>query len=498
MISERIGEEVRRLLSAGRAGSEEGMTQVPMGVEYPDGAIAYVAFELPAGADPFVHLFPGEEGLQGYLRMQEDLAEGVFDLLGTDYRDWLEVPYLELDIGGTDEALTEGEKEVCRRVPGLSVWPALRRMTPFLLGREEQDPALIARMEGALAAINWYLDQGDELPGDEELFDCGQLLMITISAGGFAARRVGIPPLQGRQYFWESSRELRGAMLEVLEEAGSLRKLPHSGSFEAALADEVPDELTTSDGLVLPQHAASTEPIGRVVTLALAERHSGTVLEDPDALSVRDFADHPQALLRLLGQYFLEQGSCPREIRVADDRTSRLLHAWCGQAGVRLSRVKKLPELREAWLSAMGEEDWMEEDFSQMLGSVHDALEEERVLPDEDDPWAHLDLDELCGQVDESLAHLTAQELSEMPGDILAEMLLLAELGFLSEHSHRLLLDVAQARSGGMDTGELHRSSAGEKPEEEKKDDNGELSWEMSFEELMRGLDGPEGQEVSE
>lgn len=516
MITEKIFETVIALLHEKDQRKATEMMQVPMGLVFSDGEVGYVSFTLQEdyGNGVDLHLLMGEQGLQDYLQMLTEMDEGVYDILGEpDYRDVPVIPCVSLSLAG-EESLTHRElkqcKEICRKrgwefTGGREdLWPVLRRREPFYLEMQVTDPVDVKHMEEAAVAAAWAaprLRQG-KLPDQIELLAGGQLLMLTPSGKGYRVRRVDLPPVRRPVYpLQELSAGNRIA-------AKNLAKLPHRGRFEVALCDLPPEDVLTEDGLPLPPYLGGTSVLG---VLAIARQGVDEGLFESDRLTVEDFARHPEHLLENLSKTLLLHRICPKEILVADDRTRSFLAQWCAAAGVKLTRVKEVPELREAWTSEWGDaeedrSDW-EPDlrnpdvFLRILAGMHEVMEQEKGLPlAQRKMTAHLR--EQGRQADEMLDSMDLGDFAQMPDDVLLELLLLTLLDLLDESNAEKVCTIAAAR--GYDPGDLF----GDEDEDEEDDEDygyapdpgkvlpfpglkkneGAEQWEMSFDELMRGI----------
>lgn len=535
MITKKIFDAAHALLKEGDHRHPGEMGVVPMGVRFSDGEVGYVTFFLSndEGAGVDLYLYTGERGLEEYLQMDQRLVGKVYDLLGAPYREVPDIPCLSLTIAGR-ESLTRRERKQCRELSGgrrlldldgEEMWPVLRTCEPLYLETQVDDPVQIQHMEEAAVAAAWAAPRmrRGELPRERELFEHGQLLMLTPDGKSYRTERVDRPQVRG------ALPSLQELTREQQRQAKRVFALPHRGRLEMALCDFPDERYLTEDGLPGPQYLNGVSVNGALAAVWEGQDEELYALED---LTDREFAHSTGRLLTRLAELFLKENHAPGEIRIADVRTHSYLARWCALAGVKLVRVRELPELRDAWSEEWGEDDDEEqeeldrlddlrdpESFLTVLGTTLELMEEEKDLPaGKREVTRHLQ--SLGEEADATLNTMEAADFAGVTDAMLLDLLLLALAGFLQDDNAAMVCEVAAAR--GYDPAVLQQmldEDADEEDEDDEESDYGSGSgkvlpfpglkreeaardtaaqWEMSFDELLHGLEDGRGEDDDE
>lgn len=515
MITEKIYEAVFGLIMEAVHKHPGEMMTVPMGVVFSDGEVGYVTFSLQAdiGHGVDLHLYTGEQGLRDFLQMCLRIDDGVCDLLGEDYRDMPDIAFLNLSLAA-EASLTSRERKQCRTMFGgkppvpeswLTFRPVLRAHEPLCLETPVQDPVQIRHLEEAATAAAWAAPKLREgkLPGGQELASCHQLLMLTPKKNTYRVKRVDLPQVQGMPYPLQELTEMQQSL------AKRVRALPHRGSLEAALCDYPPEEALTEEGLPKPEYLNG---VSLTCTLAVVWRGLGEGLYEPDQLTHKDMIRYCWRLLNRLSRLLLKEGVCPEEIRVGDARSQSFLAPWCAAAGVKLSRVRELPELKKAW-SAEWDGDVDEEQgrlddlrdpesFLTVLGKVLSLMEEEKSLPaPQREVTRHMQ--KLAADADEALRTAGPEGFAGLSDAKLLNLLLLALTGLLQDEHAALVCRIAAARGYDperllqmLDEGQESGGRTGKVVPFPGRKSEPEKQWEMSFEDLLHGMeDGGDGED---
>lgn len=360
MITEKIYEAARELEK-----NAQGLSPFALlGVELSDGQFVYIGGELRSTA---VGIYVGDSGLQGFLRLWEELKD---DRVGKAYlynRLRPDIPFLRLSFAG-DEALTAEELAFCRAQGDVTateeevavekegtddsdreevVWPVLRYCEPFLMDREVTDTQQLAQTEEALTALEWFLQQKE--PGEAwvsllTLYVQGQMAILSPEGEGYALRTVRLPRVRKSIPPQVMSPELGKA-------ADQLRRLPRSGAWESKLYEVTPEKMITEPDTPL---AAYVHGVGRQMILYFRNQ-DGIAFGQDTMPVVLDHAQHPAHLLELLIQSLEEAQTIPQQIYVEDEWTQSYLQAFCKRLKIKLYRVKKLKHLLDP--EALQEQD---------------------------------------------------------------------------------------------------------------------------------------------
>lgn len=476
---------------------------LPVALRFADGRTGYFDFE---GSEEgwMLELYPDEKAFRSYLRFDEALDEG---------REFL--PDLESDLReravlcfGPEEALTAQELELCREVekksseplPEDEPYPVLRFRQPYVLGQEVTDERLLRHVEEALAAVRWLRQASTQrwLHGvSSELLRDDVLLRLTFAGEELPERE---------RYTADIIRRPRAGHVtwpepQVRDKKGiaRLRKLVREGHWEAWLQTEYPEDSFAGLDLPVVEMIHGTQ---EVVFLELFDDDSGRELGEEE-ISVQDFLHHPEELLDRLTEAFLDLGTCPRELLVADDRTQAVLRNWAKAAGTKLTRVEELPGLlpqdedddEDRWLypdededfdedfdgdveesdfaraQGLSEEDWVE--LQDLRGCLHLAREQ-KSRPEERRtilPMMRRDFGEECEELLGELESLSAEEISGLSALDLARTELLYELDLLDSETQEKVLQAGVLRKerggdeilgGSLGSGIIDMNSEGE------------------------------------
>ena len=229
--------------------------------------------------------------------------------------------------------------------PGYTIWPELTEQD-----EDDLETALQAALEVAKDKSLSYQNRGD-FPGVDRGTE--KITLIEESGGNWRRSQMQLPKI-------EEYRPPKGDLFDELA-AARIRKLPKNGVWQMGLVTvAVPISWDQSDKPIMP------------VFLVVLDMSNG------DVIGVRPVAlyeSRTSVMLNMLMNAIEEYGRRPATIKVEDEYTEALLGKWCRAVQMKLVRVDRLDELRDAKCSLLlhlGGGQPEQEQFHEMVGMIEE------------------------------------------------------------------------------------------------------------------------------
>ena len=240
---------------------------------------------------------------------------------------------------------------------GRYAWPHMQRLVPFQVFREpnpEEETAMAESME----AIIWLSQHRKDAETQVRKISSGSpwITLIRKTADGYTAEDMEMPKLPEVEI---PAGENHNDIFQM-----KTRKMKKHGTWYCQL-----------DVLSEPRAAEGVEGLHFAWELQAfdLERKQPVFVQ-----AVRDYIHRTDVMLDKLMEAIFRENECPKEIRVSDERTEKLLQSWCDAVGIRLSRGE-MPEGLQGKAYAGDTEN---QDWGEMIKQVDSLVELMETLPD--------------------------------------------------------------------------------------------------------------------
>ncbi len=233
--------------------------------------------------------------------------------------------------------------------------------------------------------------------------DTETLPLLTPGENGYAVGETPVPEPWEEQ--WPEPAELDE------ESVKELRKLRKKGVYAC--------EVFRLPGLIEEQQDADEAPYFPALLLCV-DTKSGYLIGTTPAT---DYDIHPESLRDAFVKALIENGVCPRAIKVRDEQTRVLLSDLCMKVGALLSVDDELPALDDAKAEMLA---MLHNDF---FGDEDDEEDDE----DDDEYFGETDMDEAISVVMDEMSRMSDQELKMLPREMVRQILDMAPFGFVPQ-----------------------------------------------------------------
>ena len=325
--------------------------------------IYYVQMTEDMDTDKILRIYQDENDLKSCLAMLEhdacdrgsyvELKAQVFSqstlIRALTSRDYL----AEKD----QEAVRAYAKDHGISLRGRYAWPQMQRLVSFQVPRKpdpEEENAMVESME----AVIWLSQHGKEAEIQVRKISSGTpwITLIRKTVDGYTAEDMGMPKLPETEI---PAGENRNDVFQM-----KTKKMEKHGTWYCRL--DVLSEPRTAEGVEGLYYAWELQ------TFDLDRERTVSVQ------AVRDYVHRTDVMLDKLMEAVFREKKCPKEIRVSDERTEKLLQSWCEAVGIRLSRGEMPEGLQEENAEAAENRD-----FGEMIKDVDALADLMQILPDE-------------------------------------------------------------------------------------------------------------------
>lgn len=389
-------------------------------VRLSDGEIGYCCVMGLLGEHISLAVYVGDEGFQSYreLAFREEpdgLSEFDFASMMLDASWAFRQSCLQCSFENKDD-MEDWDADAVRRyakahkiqLRGAHSFPNFSKYMRYRMPSGIEEPEDEERICGALAgaiALAELLETKSKseiglLPIDEET---ETLPLLIPGENGYALGETKVPEPWEEQ--WPEPAELDE------ESVKELRKLRKKGVY-ACEVFRLPGLIEEQQGDEAPYFPA---------LLLCVDAKSGYLIGTPP---VTDYDVHPESLRDAFVKALIENGVCPRAIKVRDEQTRVLLSGLCMKVGALLSVDDELPALDDA--------------KSEMLAMLHSDLFDDDDEDDDDDDFDdedfdETDMDEAISTVMDEMSRMSDKELKMLPREMVRQVLDMAPFGFVPQ-----------------------------------------------------------------
>ena len=388
-------------------------------VRLSDGEIGYCCVMGMLGEHISLALYVGDEGFQSYrelaFREQPDFSDPDFAsvMLGASWafrQSCLQCSFEnredmeEWDVAEARKYAKAHKIQLrgAHSFPNFSKY--MRYRMPSGIEEPEDERRICDALAGAIALAELLKTKSKAeiglLPIDEET----EILPLFIPGeNGYAVGETKVPEPWEEQ--WPEPVELDE------ESVKELRKLRKKGVYAC--------EVFRLPGLIEEQEDPDEAPYFPAILLCV-DTKSGYLIGTSPAT---DYDEHPESLRDAFVKALIENGACPRAIKVRDEQTRVLLSDLCMKVGALLSVDDELPALDDA--------------KAEMLAMLHSDLFDDEDDEDEDDfddeDFDATDMDEAISVVMDEMSRMSDRELKMLPREMVRQILDMAPFGFVPQ-----------------------------------------------------------------
>ena len=241
---------------------------------------------------------------------------------------------------------------------GRYAWPQMHRLVSFQTPRDP-DPEEENAMAESMEAIIWLSQHGKEAEIQVRKISSGTpwITLIRKTGDGYTAEDMEMPKLPEVEI---PAGENHNDVFQM-----KTRKMKKHGTWYCCL-----------DVLSEPRAAEGMEGLHFAWELQTFDLDREQTV---DVQAVRDYVHRTDVMLDKLMEAVFREKKCPKEIRVSDERTEKLLQSWCDSVGIRLSRGE-MPEGLQGEAYAGDAEG---QDLAEMIEHSETLLDLIQMLPDE-------------------------------------------------------------------------------------------------------------------
>lgn len=345
-------------------------------VKLSEDRIGYISIMGNAGEHCALGLYVGEEGISNLRRMIQTDWSAMSPFAFQEQ--FLQQNNLQCVFLGKDE-LPEEEKEGVKayarahgiRIAGKNAYPQFVQYQPgcypWHIEAEQEQEELCEALAAAIKMAELLMEKKPEELGLWELGDdTKEIPMLERRGDTYLLKQTRLPEM--KSISWPRPKSCNEIGI------ANLKKLRQVGIWECGLV-QFPEPV---------QNGPAEVPVFPLVLLA-AEAESRYMLPISPVIH---YEEHPEELLNLLIESFLQEGLCPAGVRVRDERTYAFVEIFCDKLKIELRMEPELQVLNEVEYEffhhfSMSEEEEMEE----MLDALSEAIKAGEVeleqLPEE-------------------------------------------------------------------------------------------------------------------